>query len=516
MKNTFLIYILVVACAFTGCAGDDSYTFPSTVLNESAKLINIGSYDITELDTEDYIIVPMEFTVSLPWTLSADKMWVLFSDSEDGIYSNDIIGVAGTHKVYLKITNDARAFESAEANITLQSSDIKQVLTTISRHAKSLNCEIVDSEGNVIDALEVNQESASLEFKLNANYTCGIGTYPEWLGEPSVVDGAYVFSVKEYYRPYELAGEIEVVSKDGAASKTIAVTYGGMAPDMMTITGAYSTYGWLLSLDGKTFLYESSSSMSDTPSEEIQVDGALTYNIVCFNYDCKFVLVEENDGTISIPTENWLVAVQDENDKSLVSLTATPFNATTDVRSRKGNLFAVPSGLYDSFVEEVKNVADLDEFYVKYEYCLLISVEQKDIFAPEGFAVKVLSSGAVVECTAEPAGDLYDFISSEFSTTDVYTVSVDNRVKYEINTLYTKSDWGGRFKIFDVVLPNSGGTTNDTSDFTWPIQVKLVDGYYVMTVPVPNATIFNMPVIIVLYENNALVPKKILIVKPNK
>ena len=67
-----------------------------------------------------------------------------------------------------------------------------------------------------------------------------------------------------------------------------------------------------------------------------------------------------------------------------------------------------------------------------------------------------------------------------------------------------------------MVLPNSGGTTNDTSDFTWPIQVKLVDGYYVMTVPVPNATIFNMPVIIVLYENNALVPKKILIVKLNK
>ena len=60
-------------------------------------------YDLADLEKTDYIITPIEFSSTTTWKAMSDKIWVLFSTTEDGEYYNDIMGAAGVHKIYMKI-----------------------------------------------------------------------------------------------------------------------------------------------------------------------------------------------------------------------------------------------------------------------------------------------------------------------------------------------------------------------------------------------------------------------------
>lgn len=503
VKNIFLASMLLVACAFTACSSDDDNA--SLFLQAPTfELIEMASYDLSELDREDYIIVPIDFASSTAWQLTSDKIWVLFSATEDGQYDNDIIGAAGTHRVYMKITNEARTYEPAGANVVFNYGGYQYKLGTIYRHAKQYDTGIFDEEGNALASVEFDSD-ASATFVINAAY-CGIKSYPEWLLEPSISNGAYTFNVKEEYTAYEMTGSLVVVSEDGSSLQEFPVNYSGMRRDIITLSGEYVPWGWFVSLDGKTFQKEGSSSSVESDTEDVFVENALPFTIKCFNYDCKFLFIEEkSDGTISIPVTPWLVAEQDDADPSLVNVSAKPFVATTAQRSRKGYILAVPSGIYDDVAGTLSAGADAATFIDNNVNYVLVEVTQKDIFAIEGFSVTG-SDGSSFITEEEPAGDLYDWVSSELSITDVYTMTGVNGVKYTINTLYTEADWNGGYSIYD----KSGNSY--TNARVWGLSRKIVDGYYTFTLTVPAEARFAEPVIIRLHSSN--VNKKALIIKP--
>ncbi len=503
MKNIFLAAMLVVACAsFTACSSDDDNA-AMLVQTPTFELIKMAPYDLEELDSEDYIIVPIDFSSSTAWQLTSDKIWVLFSTTEEGEYYNDIIGAAGVHKVYMKITNEARTFEPAGANVVFNYGGCQYNLGTIYRHAKQYDTGISDEEGNTLSSVEIDGE-ASATFAINSY--CGIKSYPEWLSEPSINDGLYTFNVKEEYTAYEMTGNIVIVSEDGSSEQEFPVNYSGMRRDIISMSGDYNAWGWFVSLDGKIFLKEGSTSSVESDAEDTFVENALPFTIKCFNYDCQFLFIEEDEnGAISIPAEPWLVAEQSDSDPSLVTVSAKSFVATTAKRSRKGYILAVPSGVYEDVAATLSAGADAAEFIDNNVNYVLAEVTQKDIFAIEGFSVTG-SDGSSFITEEEPAGDLYDWVSSELSITDVYTMNGVNGVKYTINTLYTEADWNGGYSIYD----KSGNSY--TNARVWGLSRKIVDGYYVFTLTVPAAARFTEPVIIRLHSSN--VNKKALIIKP--
>ncbi len=497
--------ILSVVCAFTSCSSDDDNSMANLLQAPSFELIKMEPYDITLLDTQESITTTIEFTSSAAWQLSSDKIWVLFSNTEEGEYYYDLMGNAGTHKVYMKITNDARTFEPSGAKVQFTyGGGYNYSFGTIYRHAKAQDVEILDEEGVVVESVEIGSV-ASATISTNSNSTFGLKSYPEWLGEPELYNDAYIFKVIEEYVPFVMAGEIVFTSEDGAVEKAFPVNYSGMDPAKINLSGTYTPWAWELSLDGKTFINESSTLEGET--SEVTVDGSLSYSMKCLNYDCKFVLAEENkNGSLSVVSNAWLVAEQSQDDKSLITVTAKPFTATSSVRSRKGYLFAVPTGDYNNFMAALSSATDAITFVDEHIDNVIIEATQKDTNAIEGFTVTG-SDGSSFVTPAETEGDLYTWISSELSITEVYTMDGVNGVTYTINTLYTDEDWNGGYSIYDK------SNNSYTNARTWKMSRKQdADGYYILTLTVPAADKFAEPVIIRMHSSN--VNKKALIIKP--
>lgn len=274
-----------------------------------------------------------------------------------------------------------------------------------------------------------------------------------------------------------------------------------MLPERVIIDGSYSPWGWEIALDGKTFRSESTS--LDGESEEITVENLLSFTVKCLNYDCTFVCItESSDG--SITTDNWLWAEQGSDDKSAVSVYAKPFGAV-DARSRKGYLFAVPAGVYDEFATAMSNAADATTFVDEYVEYVLVEATQTDIFAPDGFVVTD-ATGAAVECSEEKDEDLYSWVSSELTVSDVYFITGVNGVTYTVNTLITEEDGAPAFAIYDA----DGNVP--TRRWGSPKITLNADGYYELKLKVPAASNFTKPLILRLHRNNVNI--KALIVKP--
>lgn len=498
IKYIFLIGMLAVAAtAFVACNDDDDATPPATF-----ELVNAGSYDIAELDEKDFIVSTIDFTTNSSWRVYSDKIWVLFSTTEDGDYFNDLSGVGGAHKIYMKITNDARTFEPAGAKVAFSYGSEEYEFGTIYRHAKSHSSEIVDENNNSVDEVVIDA-TASATIAIKANYDYGIKSYPEWIAEPTFYNGSYMLNVVDEFVPYALAGDFVIASTDGSVEHTYPVNYVGMNPSVMRVDGDYSPWGWEVALDGKTFRYEGTSLEGET--EEIVVENCIPFTVKCFNYDYTLVCATENsDGSIKVAADAWLTANEDAAAKGAITVCAKPY-AATDARSRKGYLFAVPTGIYDDFIAAMKSAADAVTFVDEHIDYVLIEATQKDIFAPDGFVVTD-ATGAAVECTAETEGDLYTWVSSELSVTDIYSITGVYGNTYTVNLLITPEEGNPAFAIYDAdgVVPGRRWGS--------PTISKNADGYFELKLKVPAASSFTKPLILRIHRNNVNI--KALIVKP--
>ncbi len=488
--NRFLLsFLLAVACGFfVACSSDDEVT--SVEVNFSV----LEGVDTSLLNSCDYVVGSFELTSDGSWHLYSDKMWVTLSVEPDGDFMNDIRGGAGNYKVYVKVSNDARGFEVSKADITLLAGGLSQNVATVIRPAGEYVFELFNEEGSTIESIEM-ECNASVWVKPATNFDCSVLSVPEWLAEPEFSDGGYMLTVVGSAIPMVQQGTVVFGNRDGSQVYNVPVNYAGMDPYEMIIEGDYTPWGWVATLDGKTYVQENTSIDGNVTTT---VENGIDYTITCFNYDFNFVYTEQNSGRLTVmdAEESWIKTLRDNDNPSAVRVSVEP----SSNNSRSGYLFAVPAALYSSFMDSLKLSTNVDDFVDSNLSMVVAQLTQKA--DTDGFTITD-SNDAAVQCTAE--SEYYEWLSSEFSITDITTCNLVPGESYTINTKLTESDWKK-----NLVLEDLEG--NDQRTSYWKLKTNVGnDGFYRITITVP-ATL-SKTIILRLYTPQ-IVNIKALVIRP--
>lgn len=496
MKYISKLYIACLAmtlgCLVSACSDED-------VTPVEATFTAPGEFDMASLDSCESIVSSFEITSNGAWNLCSDKMWVKLSLQADGEFFNDVQGGEGTHTVYIKVTNDARGFDAAKATVTLIAGGVSKDVVTIERKGKEHEFALLSSEGEEIKKIEIGTD-ATVWVALVANFDCSIIECPEWIAAPEAFDGGFTLNVANSYVPYEKEGVVTFGNIDRSKVYEVPVTYAGMEPTLMEIEGDNTPWGWKVSLDGKTFVQETTSASGETV--ETIVEDALAFSVTCLNYNYELVSAQVNsNGKLELmdAEESWILATQNENDSSQVSVSVSASTAS----SRSGYLFAVPEAMYSNFADSLEVSSDVDTFIDSNLSYVVLEVEQKSLEATDGFIITDANGTAVSSVVEE---EYYEWLCSEFSITDLTACELVPGESYTIVTRLNASDWQGNFAITDLEgahqRPKSWGNP----------EAKLgEDGLYRLDITVPAS--LNKTIILRLYTPQ-IVNIKALVIRP--
>ena len=491
--NKWYIACLAIAfcCLVSACSEDD-------VTPVEATFTAPGEFDMASLDSCESIVSSFEITSNGAWNLYSDKMWVKLSMQPDGAFFNDVQGGEGTHTVYIKVTNDARGFGNAHANVTLVAGGKSQNVVTVERKGWSYDFALVSSEGEKIEKIEIGTD-ATAWVAANANFDCSILSFPSWLAQPEASEGGYTLNVANSFVPFEKEGVVTFGNVDGSVTYEVPVAYVGMDPTLMKIEGDNTPWGWKVSLDGKTFMQETTTASGETV--ETVVEDAIAFSVTCLNYDYKLVPVQVNNGMLAVmnESESWILASQNNNDLSQVSVSVSAFASG----SRSGYLFAVPAAMYENFADSLAASSDVDAFVDSNLSYVVLEVEQKSLEATDGFIITA-ADGAAVPCVAEE--EYYEWLCSEFSITDLTACELVPGKNYTIVTRLNKDDWEGNFAITDLE-----GNHQRLKSWGNPTAELGEDGLYKLNITVPAS--LNKTIVLRLYTPQ-IVNIKALVIRP--
>ncbi|MBQ5627659.1 MAG: DUF5003 domain-containing protein [Bacteroidaceae bacterium] len=455
-------------------------------------------FDMASLDSCESIVSSFELTSNGAWSLYSDKMWVKLSLYADGEFFNDIQGGEGTHTVYIKVTNDARGFGNAKANVTLVAGGVSKSVVTVERTGKEHEFALLSSDGEVLEEIEIGTD-ATVWVAPVANFDCSIISCPAWLLAPEALDGGFTLKVAADDVPYEKEGTVVFGNIDGNVTYEVPVAYVGMERNLMKIEGENTPWGWKVSPDGKTFLQETTSASGE--NIETVIEDALTFSVTCFNYDYKLVPLQVNNGKLEEMSadESWIVATQNENEPSLLSVSVAEMEAT----SRSGYLLAVPAAMYSNFADSLAVSSDVDTFIDSNISYVVLEVEQKSLEDTDGFIITD-ADGAAVACATEE--EYYEWLCSEFSIEDLTACELVPGKSYTIVTRLNASDWQGNFAITDLE-----GAHQRLKSWGNPSPELGEDGLYRMNITVPAS--LNKTIILRLYTPQ-IVNIKALVIRP--
>ena len=128
MSKWYIACLAMALCCLVSACSEKEEQIPVEV-----SFTEPGEFDMAALDSCESIIGSFELTSNGDWSLYSDKMWVKLSLERDGWYFNDLKGGEGVHTVYIKVSNDARDFDDAQATISLVTDDKTQNVVTIYR-----------------------------------------------------------------------------------------------------------------------------------------------------------------------------------------------------------------------------------------------------------------------------------------------------------------------------------------------------------------------------------------------
>ena len=482
---------LVFCCWVSACSEDDDLVPVNVSFTAPAAL------DIAALDTCESIVSSFELTSDGAWLLSSDKMWVKLSLQSDGEFYNDIQGGEGVHTVYIKVTNEARGFGNSQATVKVIAGKKSQDVIKIGRAGVEHEFSLLSSEGEEIKKIEIGTD-ATVWVAPVANFECSILDCPEWLAAPEALDGGFTLNVANSFVPYKSEGVVTFGNIDGSMVYEVPVAYVGMDSTLMKIDGDNTPWGWKVSLDGKTFVQETTTASGE--NVETIVENALIFSVTCFNYDYKLVPLQVNNGKLELMgEESWVLASQSENDPSQVSVSI----AAMESSSRSGYLFAVPAAMYSNFADSLAVSSDVDTFIDSNLSYVVLEVEQKSLEATDGFIITGANGTAVSSVVEE---EYYEWLCSEFSITDLTACELVPGESYSIVTRLNASDWQGNFAITDLEgahqRPKSWGNP----------EAKLgEDGLYRLNITVPAS--LNKTIILRLYTPQ-IVNIKALVIRP--
>lgn len=496
MNKWYIACLAMVLCCLVSACSDDEDVAPAEV-----SFTAPGDFDMASLDSCESIVNTFELTSNCAWNLCSDRMWVKLSLHADGEFYNDIQGAEGTHKVYIKVTNEARSFDDAKANVTLMAGNVSKSVVTIERKGKGNEFALLSKNGTVLEKIEIGS-NASIWVAPDANFDCSIIAYPDWLVEPEVVDGGFklaVISSLELY-PYKKEGTVIFGNADESVTYEVPVVY-AWEPTYIMIESDHTPWDWNVTLDGKTFLQEVLSASGEYV--ETIVENAFEYNVTCLNYDYKLIPAQVYEGKL-VPMDvarSWIRTSRNDSDPSKVTVSVTSLSSD----SRSGCLFAVPAGYYNNFMDSLLASSNATDFIDSNLSYVMLELQQRELENRDGFVITAEDGTLIDEVSIED--EYYEYLCSEFGTTDITSCYLVPGNTYIIEPKLNKDDWGGNLNIQYL-----DGVQENPELMDWGINKQPKpdsDGLYKVKIKVPKK--FNKEVLMRLYTPDGVNIKALLI-----
>ena len=381
------------------------------------------------------------FTAGGSWQLSSDKMWCTFITPAGN--QMEMAGAAGTHTITLSISDKNISNSVTTANITIKVGDKSAVIAVVKRAPKEQIIFVenaIESRTNTFELGYVDWK----EFRIKANFSFTAIEIPEWVeiaykgedgtyqinnsivgsgsgtDEDALVGYARIVNdgERECHKITKENGyEIVFVDESGEKEFRFPVTYDGMGHDKLTFTGPTPrTYGWEVSLDGKTF--RQYDEVNDTTTT---IDQALEFSIAAQDKNYNVIFLEQTfDRGISIydhvgtttsqatPSECWM-----HFDLETATLAIDESTST-----RYGVVMALPIGVYNSISSDIEGsilsvdgASGIDLPYISddYQQYVICEFTQRDFSEREAYdGVYVYHSLTTIEILAK----VYDNSSS--------------------------------------------------------------------------------------------------------
>lgn len=469
-KRLFFISAVIAVGIFVACSDDDnsSKTILTPIFSEPLKL-----------RCEKDVTTDIEFTSDIDWKLSSGAIWCTLS-ADGNTFSYDISGKAGKQKIFVSVNDDAQDFEETSTNIVLTRNGQDEIIAIVYRVPEGYALEIIGSDGEKKEAISIASNGV-ISFDVDANFDFGVSEYPEWVGEFTVTYNGnvpnrknFLIRVREEYEPFPCSGSIVFVADDNDIVFPYEITYSGMSPESIVISGE-NVWGWSLSSDGTVFSCSGAMSGND-----IIYNGSVPYNVKTFNYDCKFICFEESDNALTLMEneDSWIKVTTDATDASKAFVSAVPFPAETE-GSRKAYVYAVPAAMYDGFMDlyaKESSAAFIDSTYNN----VMMEVTQVSDYVDltTGFYITDTNS-AEIECFEESDEAIISMLNEKYSIDEIFAVSVDAGTYITAYPHLTDTRWEGYKPENTIVTDAAGNVIEDpraAADFE--IGMNQNDEYY--------------------------------------
>lgn len=498
-------YLMVFAIGtFIACSDDD---------NSSQSPLTPLFSEPQKIQCEAGVTESMEFDADINWLLTSNAIWCELS-TDNETFSYNVSGVSGLQKVFIRVSDEAQDFTETIAKITLTRNGQNELAAMVYRTPKGYNLQLMNSNGDKMESVAISSNGMT-KFDVDANFNFGVTEYPDWLGEFTVTSDeselykkSYKVSVLESYEPYPMTGTIMFVDEQNKVSYPYEISYSGMAPQTIEISGN-GAWGWNLSSDGSLFTTNSSVSGTTTTYE-----GTVPYGVRCLNYDRKFVCFEEVENSLRLLSdeESWLNVTVDANDVSQVLVTGDAYPAETE-GSRKAYLYAVPMAAYDNFMALFAEISDISFVDSTYNNVLMEVTQISDyVDMTTGFDVTDKDMN-IIECFDESDEAILAMLNDKYAVEQVYALSVDFGTYININTKLNEERWEG-WKTENVVLLDVNGNEIDKATISsYEVAMNSENEYYI------SFKAHSEPVIVLLKDSEgsyikALVVKSGIVLNP--
>ena len=362
MKKNYFKSLCAMFMAITAILGTSCEEPAAEVILPEAQTIVCKAGDTPKLS----------FKATADWQLSSNATWCKFVTAAGTML--DTAGKAGEHTITLKISSDNLTNEISRANITMKMGGKEAVIAYIERGAKELVIKLYDSNGTRCEAIELGyNDYIATTIEANFHFAAEI---PDWV-EVAQKNDAGVVEVTNSISGY--AGDrVEALLRivnDGQREKmtiaaedghvitffdesrdhtfTFPIVYNGMGGNNLTFVGPTSnTFGWSVSLDGKSF-----TQYNDSDDTTTTFNDYLQYTITAQNDDYEVLFFEQHI-TRGISSYEHLTEANSwmSFDKQSMRLSVAEHSGLP----RYGMVMVLPRDLYNDIKEDVYAIFEMD------------------------------------------------------------------------------------------------------------------------------------------------------------
>lgn len=392
------------------------------------------------------------FTVGDSWQLSSDAVWCKFVTP--GGELQEMAGVAGSHTITLKITDDGIKNQPTFANITIKIGSNSGIIAKIERGADKLYMKLYDVTDTPKEAIELGYVDW-VPFRIEANFRFAAIDIPEWVeigykedggtiipsnsitGVPGEQTEGYARIINDGERErFEIkvddGHKITFSDESGRNTFEFPIIYKGMGTDALTFTGPTEQYyGWEVSLDGQTFRQASSES-----GQVVTFNGSLDFYITAHENTYKIIRFEQKiergissyvaykEETYGNEDMSWIGIKRDSDDPGLLTITVDPAESM-----RHGMVMALPTGIYNKKHSDILgNLFEMDSSSgvelptIKSEYLpyVLMEFTQRDLEAQQANeGMYIYHSLTTLEIAATRSTD--NELVEQYGVDEIYT-----------------------------------------------------------------------------------------------